>query len=231
LISVSPDVVAHRLYEWSLTAAERELSENFPLVGRVKGSNAAKYVRFLNQRSKADALSASRALVKRMNQPVLLRQKPALSAEEQTCVRQYLEFEELQGPFGGRMVRADTEERRSVRTREIRKVLKALIKERFRAEFGACERGSANEWSYEIPAGDIVIRTNLDVGGHSSLAYHHLVVQEGAVFPAHLSVLQWLGAATITNWNVLRAEELMDAADTVFALSMHFITEMKILFA
>lgn len=232
MISLSPDFIATRLYEWSLNDAERERKEKFPLVGRIKGHNAAKYIRFFSQIAPADIPVASRALVKRMNQPLLLRQKPILTAEEQSQVQQYLQFEELQGPFGGRMIAADTEDGRAVRTREMRKALKGLIKERFRAELGPSERGSANEWLYEVAVGGISVRTNLDVGGYSSLAYHHLLLHEdGTTFPAHLSVLQWLGAATMTRWKVLCAEELMDAADTVFALSMHFITEIRKLFA
>jgi hypothetical protein len=130
------------------------------------------------------------------------------------------------------MVVADSEESRAVRTRELRKALKGLIKERFRPEFGGPMGVSANEWHYEVDAGDIRVRTWIDVGGRSSLSYHHTVFQEdGTPLRAHLSVLQWLGAASMTSWRILRAEDLMDAADTVFSISKHFVAEMRRLFA
>ena len=91
---------------------------------------------------------------------------------------------------------------------------------------------SANEWHYEVDAGRIRVRTRIDVGGYSSLSYSHTALQEdGTPLRAHVSVLQWLGAASMTRWRVLRAEELMDAADTVFSLSKHFVAEMRRLFS
>ena len=83
-----------------------------------------------------------------------------------------------------------------------------------------------------MDAGCVRVRTYLDFGGRSSLNYSQMVLQrDGMPLRAHLSVLQWLGAASMTNWRVLRADELMDAADTVFELSKHFVAEMKALFA
>jgi hypothetical protein len=104
--------------------------------------------------------------------------------------------------------------------------------ERFRAEFGVPEQLFSNEWIYEVDPGCIVVRTCVDVGGRSSLSYNHTVFQRDCIsLPARLSVLQWLGAASMTRWRSLRAEELMDAADTVLLLSKHFVAEMRRLFA
>lgn len=167
-----------------------------------------------------------------MNQPGLLRQKPELTPAEEGYLQAYLQFGEESGPGGVRMVVADPEESKAVRTRELRKALKGLIKERFRPEFGAPMGVSANEWHYEVDAGRIRVRTRIDVGGYSSLSYSHTALQEdGTPLRAHVSVLQWLGAASMTRWRVLRAEELMDAADTVFSLSKHFVAEMRRLFS
>jgi hypothetical protein len=129
------------------------------------------------------------------------------------------------------MVVGDPEEPKAVRTRELRKALKSLIQERFRPEFGAPMDVSANEWHYEVDASRIRVRTDIDVGGRSSLKYSHAVLQEdGTPLHAHLSVLQWLGAASMTRWRVLLAEELIDAADALLFLCTHFIAEMKVVF-
>jgi len=201
------------------------------LVTRIKGTNAARYIGFFSQLPPADASPASRVLVKRMNQPVLLRIKSGLTPTEEKYLQAYLQFGEVSGPGGVRMVIGDPEEPRAIRTRELRKALKGLIQERFRPEFGAPMGVSANEWHYEVDAGCIRVRTDIDVGGRSSLSYSHTVLQEdGTRLHSHLSVLQWLGAASMTRWRVLLAEELIDAADTVFLLSKHFVVEMGRLF-
>ncbi len=74
--------VAERLYDWSFQEAERELREGFPFVAQIRGGNAEKYVRFLSSLPTAEASAASRAIVKRMNQPALLRKRPTLTEEE-----------------------------------------------------------------------------------------------------------------------------------------------------
>jgi len=210
---------------------ERELREGFPLVTRIKGINAARYLGFFSQLPAADIALASRVLVKRMNQPVLLRQKPTLAPEEEKYLQAYLQFGEVHGPGGVRMVVADPEEPRAVQTRELRKALKGLIKERFRPEFGAPMGGTGNEWYYEVAAGGIRIRTRIDVGEISSLKYSHTVRHEdGIPLEAHLSILQWLGAASGTHWRVLLAEELIDAADSLLVICKHFIREMRVVF-
>jgi hypothetical protein len=232
LTFLSTERVARRIYEWSFVDAERELSENFPFVSRIKGGNAEKYLRFFSQLAPQQRTAVSRALVKRMNRPVLLRQrKTDLTDAEEEYVQAYLGFEEIHGPGGFRML-ASPLEPKVVWTVEFRKALKALVKERFLSEFGLPERLSANEWLYEVDAGRIGVRTWLDFGGRSSLSYSHRVFQrDSQPLPSHLSLLQWIGAASMTRWRALRAEELMDAADTVCSLSQHFVLEMRKLFA
>jgi len=166
-----------------------------------------------------------------MNQTVLLRQKPTLTPAEEKYLQAYLQFGDVSGPGGVRMVVGDLQEPRAVRTREVRKALKNLIQERFRPEFGMPKGISANEWHYEVDAGCIRVRTYIDVGGRSALNYSHMALQrDGTPFRAHLSLLQWLGAASMTSWRVLLAEELIDAADSALVICRHFITEMKAVF-
>jgi hypothetical protein len=231
LTLLSTEIIAQRIYEWSFVDAEREIRESFPFVTRIKGGNAEKYLRFFSRIDPQQKTAASRALVKRMNQPVLLCQRETdLTAAEEEYVQAYLGFGEIQGPDGVRAI-VGRSEPKTAWTVELRKALKALVKERFLPQFGLPERLSANEWIYEVHTGRISVRTWLDFGGRSSLSYSHRVFQrDGQPLPTHLSLLQWLGAASMTRWRALRAEELMDAADTVCSLSRHFVAEMKKLF-
>lgn len=225
-------VIAERIYDWSFVDAERELREDHPFVKRVKGGNAEKYVRFFSRLDPQEASVASRALVKRMNQPVLLGQKKTdLTEAERKYVQAYLQFEEVALPGGLRMPGSPSDPK-AAWTVELRRALKALVKDRFLPKFGAPERLSANEWVYEVDAGCVSVQTWLDFGGRSSLSYrHHVFQHDGEPLRAHLSLLQWLGAASMTRWRALRAEELADAADSVSELSEHFIAEMKGLLA
>ena len=232
LTPLSTEIIAQRIYDWSFVDAEREFRENYPFVSRVKGENAEKYLRFFSQLDPQKLSAVSRALVKRMNQPVLLHQKKIdLTETEEEYVQAYVKFEEILGPGGFRML-AGPLQPTVVWTVELRKALKALVKERFLPEFGLPERLSASEWAYEVDAGCICVRTWLDFGGRSPLSYSHCVFQrDREPLRSHLSLLQWLGAASMTRWRALRAEELMDAADIVCSLSKHFVTEMRRLFA
>lgn len=221
--------IAERLYEWSLREATREVEREFSHVRLVKGANAERYIRFFQQLHASEVPRASRALVMRMNQPVLLGKKPALSDLEETYVRAYLQFEEIATPGGIRVVKA--EQSTAARTVELRKALRALVKERFRAVPGVLESVSTNEWVHEVKVDAIRISTWLDFGGRSALNYSHRISQDGGgTLSAHISLLQWLGAASMTRWRALRAEELLDTSDAVLALSQYFIAEMRNLF-
>jgi len=228
-MSLSLENVAERLYQWSLNEAVREVQRGFSLVGLVHGQNAEKYVRFFQRSSLSDVSLSSQALVKRMNQPVLLKKKPALSDLESACVRDYLQFEEITAPGGIRIVKA--QQPSTTWTVELRKALRALVKERFRALPGTLEFLCTNEWVHELNLDRIRISTWLDFGGRSAMSYsHRLSIADGSTLDAHISLLQWLGAASMTRWRPLRAEELIDAADAVSVLSQHFIREMSALF-
>jgi hypothetical protein len=54
--------------------------------------------------------------------------------------------------------------------------------------------------------------------------------ENGRAITPHLSVMQWLGASSMTRWDVLLAEHLFDTADCVFRLCRHFVDEMEKLF-
>jgi hypothetical protein len=230
LKTISLQDVAERLYDWSLREASSEFERNYAFVDSVRGANAEKYVRFFRQLNAPEVPLASQALVKRMNQPVLLGKKAVLSNAEDTYVRAYLQFEEIAGPNGMRVIQAD--QSTATWTVELRKASKSLVKERFRAEPGALESLSANEWIHEVDVGCLRINTWLDFGGRSSMSYsHRLSLRDGEPLSAHISLLQWLGAASMTRWRALRAEELMNAADAVLVLSQYFIRRMTTLFA
>lgn len=227
---ITLEAVAEKLYDWSLREAARELNRDLRLVKTVKGRNAEKYIRYFEQVPPSEAPAAAQALVKRMNLPVLLREKkPQLTELENKYVQAYLQFEEIFGPGGLRIVRAEPS---TVKwTVELRKTLRALVKERFRAEPGTFEALDANVWVHEADIDSVRVSTWLDFGGRSSLSYsHRLSLSDGTRLEAHISILQWLGAASMTRWRTLRAEELLDAADAVIALCQHFIREMASLF-
>jgi len=222
--------VASRLYEWSFREAEREHNAGLSLVKQIGGRNADKYVRFFSQLPSDEVIPTSCALVKRMNQPVLLRQKPTLTVGEQRRVETYLRFGEGGGLSRGSVGHDEVQPPPAKRTVELRRGLRALLRDRFRKEFGTGKRDSPNEWFYETDLKSIRIHTHLDVGGWYSLRYSHTIFQNDVQLRAQLSMLQWLGAASATNWGVLRAEELHDAADAVLALCKHFVGEMSELF-
>jgi hypothetical protein len=225
----SIESIAERLYEWSLREAAREVQRGFSLVGLVQGKNAEKYVRFFQQLPTSDISLAAQALVMRMNEPVLLGKEPSLSDLQAAYVRDYLQFEEVTGPGGIRIIKA--EQSSATWTVELRKALRGLVKERFRAMSGTLEFLSTNEWVHEVSIDCIRVGTWLDFGGRSAMSYsHRLSLGEGGRLNAHISILQWLGAASMTRWRVLRAEELIGAAEAVFVLSEHFIKEMSMLF-
>ncbi|MGB2626922.1 MAG: hypothetical protein WAK20_09030 [Candidatus Acidiferrum sp.] len=209
--------------------AALEVQRGFSLVGLVQGENAEKYIRFFQQLPASDVSMAAQALVTRMNEPVLLGKATVLSGLQAAYVRAYLQFEEFTGPGGTRILKA--EQSRATWTVELRKTLRGLVKKRFLAMPGALEFLSTNEWVHDVNIDSIRVSTWLDFGGRSAMSYsHRLSINEGARLNAQLSLLQWLGAASMTRWRVLRAEELIGAAEAVFVLSQHFIKEMSMLF-
>src|ERR1700757_1463987 len=79
-----------RIVDWAFRDAERELLCGFPLVRKLDTVPARKYILYLNVLPPERSIMASRVLVRRMNEPMLLRRQPKLSEQEMALLSNFL---------------------------------------------------------------------------------------------------------------------------------------------
>lgn len=223
-MSEAENNLASQLLAWAVREAEREAATGCYLLRTIQSSTAHKYVRFIATLSDDERNTAVSALVRRMNEPMLLRRAATLEPHETNYVDRYLAFE------AGISESSDNALAAAIESRGNRRTLRAELEKRFGVAFGAPHAVSPGEWFYESRVADIRIRTHLDIGGRLPLTYYHVISMQSSDNVGRLSALQWVGASSATHWDILPPGDFAAAAECAFCLSRHFISQMEGLF-
>jgi hypothetical protein len=79
------------------------------------------------------------------------------------------------------------------------------------------------------------VRTNvhLSEGDLYQLSYHHRIHPAGSLHELEtwISILSWLGITSMTNWDLLTAADMPEAAETLARLCAHFLQAVPTLLA
>jgi hypothetical protein len=171
-------------------------------------------------------VSTATALVKRFNLPALKLKSETVLPEEQRAIDDYLHFGEIQTPLG---VAIDTGcDRTAVvqaRATIDKKVLRNELKKRLRPLLGEPETFGKGEWRYSRTEGRFRIETLVDTGGRLPLSYRHTVrTASGDMVHHWISLLQWHGIASQTDWDMMSGEDVVSSAELVAELCDRFMT-------
>jgi hypothetical protein len=212
-------------YEWCLAETEREVRGDLPCLLRLKNSNAAKYIRFLSSVDPASRLSRATALVKRFSLPALKLKNEVILPEEQYGINGYLHFGEVPMPFGV-PINAASDRSAAVLARATidRKALRNELKKRLGPLLGEAESFGKGEWRYSRTESRLRIVTCIDTGGRLPLGYSHRVLTSSGGMVHHwISLLQWHGIASGTDWDLMSGEDVVSSADLVAELCDRFL--------
>jgi hypothetical protein len=227
-----------KFYRWALKDAQREYSEEFPLLRRIKSTVILDYVDFVSKLSPDEKRILRVGMVKRVHAEGALLAGDKLTEREDELIERYLkrniEHDRLLGP-----VRVASEaaakrwEKLSSGSKEYqidRQKLRAALKKGLSPTLG--ERietfGSNLEWAYPTPVGRWTVYTWVDTGGRlAQLSYHHTVSLAPHVYLVErTSILSWLGIPG-TYWDLMTNADIPHAVESVALLSSHFIKAMS----
>jgi hypothetical protein len=231
---------ALEFYRWSLKDAEREFSGGFPFLGRIKSTMVVNFLEFVERLSTSESRALQVCMVKRFHEEGAFLAGDELSREEGELIERFLKrnikSDKLLGPVS---VLSHSEAKRAKELAsgskkyqiERNKLRAALKRELVSVLVGPAEISlkTNTEWRYSTPVGKWTVHTAVDTGGRLfQLSYSQMVSLRPHVRLAeHVSILNWLGIAGQTNWDLLTDRDIPDAANLVLELSSHFIKAMS----
>jgi hypothetical protein len=223
-----------QFYRWALKDAQREYSEGFPLLRRIKSTTTADYLEFVGKLSPSEKRILRIGMVKRAHAEGAFLAGDKLTESEDELIERHLnrnrQFDHLLGPVS---VLSRSEEKRvrelasgSQKYQIDRQKLRAVLKKELAPTVGESIEtfGSNLEWRYATSVGRWTVHTWVDTGGRlTQLSYHHVVsLRPNVYLVERTSILSWLGIPGIY-WNLMTNDGIPHAAESVALLSSHFI--------
>jgi hypothetical protein len=214
-------IFAVRFYEWAKQDFEREIQEDYPLLGTVNVEAARRLIPYLRRLSQADQVRVAHALVKRFHPDALEVLGQEITAEDKRWIdaadqARSVPTEEEDREFQDEMRHGTSRVGRSKVNRAANAALEPITGK-------PAGRAGANEWYYELHGAGWLVRTHIDTGGsYYELAYaHDLFAGEQPLAP-FVSVLSWLGIGQ-TKWRVRSDLEIPTAVESLARACAHFL--------
>jgi hypothetical protein len=229
---------AVEFYRWALKDAEREFSNGFPFLRRIKYTAVTDYLEFVNALSPSKKQPFQVGMVKRSHREGAFLADDGLTMEEQTLTEHYLNRNKDHDPLLGSvrvLSRAEQKRVKELSAGETkyqidRKGLRASLKEKLAPILGdSIEKlGSNALWRYSTPIGKWTVETWLDTGTRlAQFSYSHTVSLRPEVrLVEGTSILAWLGIHS-TSWDLLTDADIPAAAALVAEVSSHFLDAMS----
>ena len=226
-----------RFYQWARVDANREHSQDFPYLGRIKSSSALRFMEYFGALSEQQKPIAMRAMVKRFHQKGATLSGDAIAPDEQTIIEGYLSWKQVRIPGTSKAAwdpcsKAERQLRELERAGSLefkvnRGKLRGILVESLSPIIGERDQSwmAGDTWRHCLRIGDWLVLTCFDTGGRNrQLAYDHTIcVREHVYLLERTSILSWLGISSQTEWDLVTNSELQDVADTLIHLCRHFL--------
>jgi hypothetical protein len=216
-----------RFYRWALADARREVEAGFPLLATIKGRLAQAFLANAGTLSPPDRLRLAIACVKNAHRRAAALAGESLSEEERALGRAYVaaiprielpEERARRGPQGSHWSRPWD-----------RSGLLALVRSELAPRLGAGIEppGRPHAWRWDSRVGRWTVRTLVDVSSFWPCVACFHSIDEADAEPRRLvdgtGILEWLGIALRTWWDLLLDGDLPEAARSVRLVSEHFL--------
>lgn len=229
------DEFALRYYEWSLKQAENELEEDFLHVRGVKSSLVFLFLEFVEDHSHTEVRDLMTGGIKRFQQRAAVLRGERLTEKEQAIHRQFVDFFSEEIVIQGKPMASFRVSRRErqLRDQELagtlkfhqnKKSLREELKRTFQSAGFKAESEFSDGLNYCEHLGDWYLITALDVSGQSQLGCSHRVAARRTMdtcftdLLAGASLLSWCGIHPYTRYDLLREDELDNAAESILAV-------------
>jgi hypothetical protein len=229
-----------KFYRWALKDAQRECSGGFPFLSRLKSTMVVDFLEFVERLTTIERRALQVCMVKRFHEEGAFLAGDRLSSEEGALIERFLKrnikCDKLLGPIS---VLSHSEAKRakelasgSKKYQIQRSKLRSALREKLvPAVVGPAEtlHRTNTESRYCTTVGKWTVHTAVHTGGRLfQLSYSQLVsLRPDICLVEHASIMNWLGIAGQTNWDLLTNRDIPDAANLVLELTSHFLTAMS----
>ena len=205
-----------RFYRWAKEFSQDQFDQGFPALKEIKNRNARNFVGFAESLNRRDRNLFRIARLKRFHPRAAELAKEIMSPEEDTLLRRYSLVRNV-SPF-----ESSTKEKRMPKAQ-----FRTVLLNRLRSILGDPIEGpnKSEEWEYRIPIGPWIVGTRIDIGGRSRmLGYGHSIwASEYIVLHGQISILNWMGIASQTDWASVSEADTEKTLESVERLCKIFI--------
>jgi hypothetical protein len=231
---------AERYHRSKFKDARRETEEDFPFVRRVRNQTVYRFIEMVEPMDKEERLRLMAALVKRSHKFGLAHVAELITAEDESLIQRYLEYDhgEIVPGMRARLpIMRDGEHKQmrmegdSLKLAKIdRRALHRAIVARLKAVCGPKlgDYGSRSSSYFERAVGSWTMRTEFRTGSkfwHFDYS-HRLLTPSGLLVGLGISLEHWLGlGGGQTCWKLEDESQVEDAVDALGAICAHFLRE------
>jgi hypothetical protein len=234
---------AERYHRWKFKDSRRETNKDFPFVRRVRNQRIYRFLEMIELMDQQERERLMTALVKRSDRFRLAHTPETITAEDDSLIQRYLEYDHGEIIPGVRarlpIIRDGVSKRMRMegepfgRARIDRKALRQAIVEKLRPICGPKleNYGSRASSYFECNLGPWVVRTGFRMPSkfwHFDY-YHDLLTPSGLIVGQGISLEHWLGlGGSQTCWKLEDKYQVDDAVDALGDIVAHFLREAAV---
>jgi hypothetical protein len=217
---------AVRYYLWATEESRMEIERGFPLLKRLEITTCRRYLRRMTQLTSGEQRAFADVMVKRFHPQALELSGEILTNEEVYEIKKYtasgaLEIDPIEEAFFQREIHGD-------RTTKLdRKRFRRILKQCLVPILGHEDKGGGGgTWCYTTNVESVRILTYVDTGGtqHQLSYFHRIVFSRHQTLHEGISVLDWLGLSSATQWRQIEDSKAEATAHLLAELCSHFLT-------
>jgi hypothetical protein len=218
IIQSTRDEFLVRFYGWAKDDARREFDKKFPFLRHIRNLSTLRLIPFVNDMSQLDRPVLCSALVKRFHQRAVEILDEFPSVQENALLDRYANC-------GGVHAWELSDQIDLVDKAKFRKLLLRKLTSVLGEPVGVT--GNRETWTHEVVLENWIVRTSIDTGGRRNLGYSQAILaRESVPLLDNISILNWLGINSQTDWMYLATAETEEAAGNLVALCSHLLTAL-----
>lgn len=234
---------AERYQRWKFKDGRRETEEDFPFVRRVKNQKVYRFLEMVEPMDKDERLRLMTALVKRSSRFGLARVAETITAEDESLIQRFLEYDhgEIVPGIRARLPIVRDGEHKQMRmegdslkpTKIDRRALHRAIVARLKPVCGPKlgDYGSRSSSYFETTVGSWIMTTEFRTASkfwHFDY-FHRILTPGGLLVGLGMSLQHWLGlGGSQTCWKLEDESQVEDAVDALGAICAHFLREAEL---
>lgn len=213
-----------RYYLWCLSASAKEHENGFPHVRAIQSTAAFVFADYASVLTDRESLLFRTGLIKRMNRIGMGLAGESLSEQEALLTQRYLDRLTLDSTMESGAWRSKLSLSREDPPSQ--RLLRDTLLKRLNPTLGSPVKLADNfsEWRYRKIIKGFCVDTYIATGRGFQMSYHH-TIGIGSARPAHtgVSILEWLGIAGQTSWDLLKQSEVDAAVQTLIEAIVIFL--------